>query len=57
MEYGETGVMSFMVSHDGEVFSKDLGKNGAAVAGAMKSFDPDSSWEEVKPDELTKPAN
>lgn len=46
-EYGETGVMSFMVSHDGEVFEKDLGKNGAAAAQAMKSFDPDSSWKEV----------
>ncbi|RDI99495.1 DUF2950 domain-containing protein [Dyella solisilvae] len=50
-EYGETGVMSFMVSHDGEVFEKDLGKNGQAIAQAMKSFDPDSSWEEVKPGE------
>ncbi|HET6552233.1 MAG TPA: DUF2950 domain-containing protein [Dyella sp.] len=50
-QYGETGVMSFMVSHDGEVFEKDLGKNGAATAQSMKSFDPDSSWEEVKPAE------
>ena len=44
VKYGETGIMSFMVSHDGEVFEKDLGKNGAAVAQAMKTFDPDSSW-------------
>jgi len=46
-QYGETGVMSFMVSHDGQVFEKDLGKNGAATAQSMKSFDPDSSWKEV----------
>ena len=46
-QYGETGVMSFMVSHDGQVFEKDLGKNGATTAQAMKSFDPDSSWKEV----------
>ncbi len=50
-EYGETGVMSFMVSHDGEVFEKDLGKNGGSIAESMKSFDPDSSWEEVKSDQ------
>lgn len=50
-QYGETGVMSFMVSHDGEVFEKDLGKNGASIAEAMKSFDPDSSWQEVKPEQ------
>ncbi|WP_267225862.1 DUF2950 domain-containing protein [Dyella silvae] len=47
-QYGESGVMSFMVSHDGEIFEKDLGKNGAKVAESMKSFDPDSSWNEVK---------
>ncbi len=50
--YGETGVMSFMISHDGIVFEKDLGKNGAAVAQAMKTFDPDDSWKED--DELAK---
>ncbi|MET0232088.1 MAG: DUF2950 domain-containing protein [Rhodanobacteraceae bacterium] len=42
--YGVTGVMSFMVSHDGVVFEKDLGKNGGGVAQSMKTFDPDSSW-------------
>jgi hypothetical protein len=46
-QYGETGVMSFMVSHDGQVFEKDLGKNGATTAQSMKAFDPDSSWKEV----------
>lgn len=55
--YGETGVMSFMVSHDGEVFTKDLGKNGANIAQAMKSFDPDSSWEEVKLTDNPAPAH
>ncbi len=48
VKYGETGVMSFMISHDGEIFEKDLGKNGAATAQSIKQFDPDSSWEEVK---------
>jgi hypothetical protein len=42
--YGETGVMTFMVSHDGIVFEKDLGKNTKAAATAMKMFDPDDSW-------------
>jgi hypothetical protein len=47
VQYGETGVMSFMVSHDGQVFEKDLGKSGANTAQSMKAFDPDSSWKEV----------
>jgi Protein of unknown function (DUF2950) len=46
VRYGETGVMSFMISHDGIVFEKDLGKDGGAVASTMKTFDPDSSWHE-----------
>src|SRR5207342_503674 len=47
-KYDDTGVMSFMISHSGELFQKDLGPNGEATAKAMKSFDPDSSWSEVR---------
>jgi len=36
--------MSFMVSHDGVVYEKDLGPDTAARAAAMKIFDPDSTW-------------
>ncbi len=47
MRYGDTGVTSFIVSHDGEVHEKDLGPNGDAAARAMTRFDPDSSWQKV----------
>jgi Protein of unknown function (DUF2950) len=47
-EYGNSGVMTFIVSHDGKVFQKNLGKNTAAVASAMKQYNPDSTWSEVK---------
>lgn len=46
-KYGDSGVMSFMISHDGEVFEKDLGPNSEKLAKAMAKFDPDSSWKEV----------
>jgi hypothetical protein len=46
VRYGETGVMTFMISHDGIVFQKDLGKNTAAAAEAMQTFNPDDSWHE-----------
>ncbi len=49
-KYNDTGVMSFMIGTDGQVFEKDLGPNGEAQAKAMKSFDPDSSWTETKDD-------
>ncbi|MWV13032.1 DUF2950 family protein [Pseudomonas sp. R-28-1W-6] len=47
-EYGDSGVMSFMISHDGQVFEKDLGPDGAKLAAGMSRFDPDSSWHEVE---------
>ncbi len=44
VRYGDTGVMTFLVNHDGVVYQKDLGPTSAAIAGAMKRFDPDASW-------------
>ena len=43
-DYGNSGVMTFVVNHDGVVFSKDLGQDTEKVADDMKVFDPDSSW-------------
>lgn len=47
-EYGNSGLMTFIVNHDGKVFQKDLGKNTAAAATAMKEYNPDKTWMEVK---------
>ena len=49
VRYGETGVMTFMVSHDGVVYDKDLGPQTQARASAIKRFDPDSTWQKVQP--------
>lgn len=53
-EYGDSGVMSFMISHDGLVFEKDLGRDGDRLARSMTRFDPDSSWHEVKEAEVAR---
>jgi hypothetical protein len=50
-KYADTGVMSFMISHDGQVFEKDLGPNGNKLAQSMKRFDPDDSWQEITEDQ------
>jgi hypothetical protein len=55
-KYGDTGVMSFIISHEGEVFEKDLGPDSEKLAKAMTKFDPDSSWKEVKPPAATAAA-
>jgi hypothetical protein len=39
--------MTFMVNHDGVVYQNDLGPNSAAIARAMKEYDPDSTWKKV----------
>ncbi|MGY4828500.1 DUF2950 domain-containing protein [Sphaerotilaceae bacterium SBD11-9] len=44
VRYGDTGVMTFMVSHDGVVYEKDLGRNTDALARAMTRFNPDAGW-------------
>ncbi len=47
--YGETGIKSFIVSHDGQVYSRDLGRDSAKQAEAMRSFDPGPGWEKESP--------
>lgn len=42
--YGYSGVKTFMVSRDGEVFEKDLGPDTRASAQKIQSFDPDPTW-------------
>jgi hypothetical protein len=48
-EYRNSGVMTFLVNHDGAVFQKDLGAGTVGMASAMSSFNPDSSWKKVAP--------
>jgi hypothetical protein len=43
-QYGVSGVMTFIVNHDGVVHQKDLGSTTTAVATAMRRFNPDASW-------------
>lgn len=42
--YGYTGIKTFIISHDGELYEKDLGRNTQAVAERIQEFDPDPSW-------------
>jgi Protein of unknown function (DUF2950) len=46
-EYGETGLKTFMVSHTGVVYEKDLGPDTLAEFQKMDRFNPDKSWTQV----------
>jgi hypothetical protein len=43
-EYGNSGVMTFIVNHDGVVYSQDLGADTAKLALAIDKFDPAAPW-------------
>jgi len=47
VRYGDSGVMTFIVNQDGQVYEKSLGKNTAALAKAITRFNPDASWNPV----------
>jgi hypothetical protein len=47
-EYGQSGIMTFLVSHQGKVLQKNLGSKTREFAGQMKVFNPDGTWAEVK---------
>lgn len=47
-EYRNSGVMTFIVSHEGIVYQKDLGPETAKLAEAMMSFNPDRSWQKAE---------
>lgn len=47
-QYGNSGVMSFIVNQDGVVYQKNLGKNTTKIAQATETFDPDKTWKKVE---------
>ena len=47
-KFGTSGIMTFMVNHDGVVFEKDLGETTADEASKMKSYNPDAGWKMVE---------
>jgi len=47
-EYGNSGVMTFIVNQDGVVYEKNLGEDTEKIAAAMKKFDPDKTWKKAE---------
>jgi hypothetical protein len=44
-EYRVTGVKTFIVSHDGIVYQKDLGPDSLKIVKQMELYNPDKSWQ------------
>ena len=47
-EYGNSGVMTFIVNQDGVVYERNLGEDTEKIAATMKKFDPDKTWKKAK---------
>jgi hypothetical protein len=45
--YGNSGITTLMVSHEGSVYEKDLGENTPKIASQTSTFNPDDSWKKV----------
>jgi hypothetical protein len=46
--YGASGVMSFLVNHEGVVYEKDLGAQTASIGSSMTRFNPDATWRKAQ---------
>ena len=46
-DYGASGIMTFVVSHHGKVYEKDLGEKTHEIVKAMTEYNPDDSWTRV----------
>ena len=48
VKYGVSGVMTFIVNHQGKVYQRDLGRDTTNLARAMTAFNPDDGWSLVR---------
>jgi len=48
-EYGDSGVMTFIINQDGIVYEKDLGDGTMEIASQLKRYNPDETWRPVEP--------
>ena len=50
-EYGNSGVMTFLVNHFGTVYQKDLGDYTMKLVNRLMRFDPNQTWKKVSAEE------
>jgi hypothetical protein len=47
-EYGNSGIMSFIVNQDGVIYEADLGPNTATLAASTNAYNPNQNWHIVQ---------
>jgi hypothetical protein len=43
-EYGNSGVMTFIINQQGKAYQRDLGPNTQSIVTNMNTYDPDPDW-------------
>jgi hypothetical protein len=54
-EYGNSGIMTFIVNQDGTVFQKDLGPKTTRLVHEITAFSPDDTWTKVDAAQYASP--
>jgi len=49
-EWGNTGIMTFIVNQQGRIYQRNLGPGTSVTAARMSSYDPDPKWQLLKDD-------
>jgi hypothetical protein len=49
-DYGNSGIVTFLMSHEGIVYQRDLGEGSAKAAMSVDAYDPGPEWTRVEPD-------
>jgi len=44
-QYGSSGIMTFVVNHQGKIYQKDLGPDTAKIVDKIQEYNPDTTWE------------
>jgi len=44
-EYGKSGIKTFITSHNGLVYERDLGENTGSTASSIEAFNPETGWD------------
>ena len=48
VKYGDSGIMTFIISQEGDVYQQDLGERTAKLAASIELYNPTAEWEIVE---------
>ena len=48
VSYGNTGIMTFMTSADGQIYERDFGPDTKTIAGSIQEFNPSDDWSVIE---------